>query len=80
MPDYMTIDTLGYAKRLEAAGMPREQAEAHAGALRASIVPPSGLATSTDDRRLSYRTEAVLWKWGTGVILVTGVLALFALK
>jgi hypothetical protein len=34
----MTIDTLEYAKKLEAAGVDRKQAEAHAEALRDAIV------------------------------------------
>ena len=42
----MTVDTLGYMKRLEAAGVPRAQAEAHAEALRDEIAPQ--LVTSTD--------------------------------
>ena len=35
----MTIDTLGYMKRLEAAGVPRPQAEAHAESMRDEITP-----------------------------------------
>ena len=42
----MTVDTLGYVKRLEAAGVPRAQAEAHAEALRDEIAPQ--LVTSAD--------------------------------
>jgi hypothetical protein len=42
----MTIDTLEYAKRLEKAGVSREQAEAHAEALRAAVV--SQVATKAD--------------------------------
>ena len=42
----MTTDTLEYVKRLEAAGVPRPQAEAHAEALRDTIAPQ--LATKAD--------------------------------
>ena len=35
----MSVDTLGYVKRLEAAGVPRAQAEAHAEAMRDEIAP-----------------------------------------
>ena len=42
----MTIDTLGYMKRLEAAGVPRPQAEAHAEAMRDEITPQ--VATKLD--------------------------------
>lgn len=42
----MSVDTLSYVKRLEAAGVPRPQAEAHAEALRDEVAPQ--LATSVD--------------------------------
>ena len=42
----MVIDTLSYVKRLESAGVPRQQAEAHAEAMRAEIVPQ--VATKAD--------------------------------
>jgi hypothetical protein len=43
---FMTIDTLEYAKKLEAAGVDRKQAEAHAEALRS--VTADQLATKQD--------------------------------
>lgn len=46
----MTIDTLEYVKKLEAAGIDRRAAEAHAEALRASI--EDELATKADILRL----------------------------
>ncbi len=74
----MSIDTLGYVKRLEAAGFKREQAEAHAEALRDELVPQ--LATTADVERLGDRIETAiakmegaLWKHTVGVLL--GVLA-----
>jgi hypothetical protein len=42
----MTIDTLEYVKRLEAAGVDRRQAEAHAAAVRDTVAPQ--LATKAD--------------------------------
>lgn len=49
----MSIDTLGYVKRLEAAGFERKQAEAHAEALRDEVAPQ--LATRLDLDRLGDR-------------------------
>jgi hypothetical protein len=67
----MTIDTLGYVKRLEAAGYKREQAEAQAEALRDEVVPQ--LATRVDLERLGDRLEAkfesALWKHSFAIIL-----------
>ena len=42
----MTIDTLAYAQTLEAAGVDRQKAEAHATAMRDHMLPQ--LATKTD--------------------------------
>jgi hypothetical protein len=42
----MTIDTLEYVKRLEAAGVDRRQAEAHAAAVRDTLAPQ--LVTKAD--------------------------------
>ena len=42
----MMVDTLSYVKRLESAGVPRLQAEAHAEAMRAEIAPQ--VATKAD--------------------------------
>ena len=42
----MTIDALSYVKRLESAGVPRQQAEAHAEAMRDEIAPQ--VATKID--------------------------------
>jgi hypothetical protein len=49
----MSIDTLGYAKRLEAAGFERGQAEAQAEALRDEVIPQ--LATKLDLDHLGDR-------------------------
>lgn len=42
----MTIDTLAYAQKLEAAGVDRDHAEAHAAAMRDHVLPQ--IATKTD--------------------------------
>ena len=65
----MTFDTLSYVKRLEAAGVPRAQAEAHAEAFRDDIVPQ--LVTSTDlghaVDRLETRIDAVEQRLGARI-------------
>jgi hypothetical protein len=79
----MTIDTLGYVKRLEAAGIDRRHAEAHAEAMRDEVAPQ--LATKADLDRLGDRLEqrmetleqkmeTLMWKHSPGVLL--GVLAI----
>jgi hypothetical protein len=54
----MTLDTRDYARKLEAAGVPRPQAEAHAVALRDTIVP--ALATKADLEALRAATKVDL--------------------
>ena len=51
----MTIDTLAYAKELEAAGVERQAAEAHAEALTHHILPD--LATKADLEQAVARLE-----------------------
>ena len=63
----MTIDTLGYVKRLEKAGMDRKIAEAHAEAIRDDVVPQ--LATNVDLERLGDRMEAAMWKHSVAILL-----------
>lgn len=76
----MSIDTLGYVKRLTAAGVERDKAEAHAEALRDHLVPQ--LATSHDLEKLASRLEAALWKHTVAIIAsvvaVSGFLLRFA--
>jgi hypothetical protein len=52
----MTIDTLEYANRLEAAGVDRKQAEAHAKAIRDTLAPQ--LATKADLALLEQKLDA----------------------
>jgi hypothetical protein len=53
----MTIDTLEYVKKLEAAGMERRQAEAHAEALRGVVVPELATRQDLKDLATELRTE-----------------------
>ena len=64
-----TFDSLGYTKELEAAGVPRLQAEAQANALRKVI--DAQLATKQDLRELEYR---VILKLGGIVIGCSAIL------
>ena len=67
------FDTLGYAKRLRAAGVPSEQAEAHAEAARefimAELVTKSDLQAAIDTQTLRLTVRL-------GGIMVTGLGAL----
>lgn len=74
----MTIDTLGYVKRLQAAGVAREQAEAHAEAIRDDLVPQ--LATATDLERLGDKLEAALWKHTVAIILAVFAVGGFLIR
>jgi hypothetical protein len=55
----MSIDTLSYVKRLESAGVPRAQAEAHAEAMREEIVPQVASETSIAGIRKDMGAEFV---------------------
>jgi hypothetical protein len=77
----MAIDTLAYVKELEAAGLDRKLAEAHAAALRDKILPD--LATKQDGRDLGAELRIELWKVALGIVpgttaLVTAVQRLLA--
>ena len=92
----MSIDTLGYVKRLEAAGFERKQAEAHAEALRDEVAPQ--LATKLDLDRLGDRLshemaamrheivamrssfETLLWKHSVAIILAMFAVGGFLLR
>ena len=62
----MTIDTLEYVKKLEAAGIDRKATEAHAEALRATAV--QDLATKhdlqTEVQRLEAKIQLLTWMVG----------------
>jgi hypothetical protein len=51
----VTVDTLEYMKRLEAAGVDRKQAEAHAEAVRDTLA--TQLATKADIDRLDSKID-----------------------
>ena len=53
----MVIDTLSYVKRLESAGVPRQQAEAHAEAMRAEIVPQVATKADVDTAVIMLRKD-----------------------
>jgi uncharacterized small protein (DUF1192 family) len=87
----VTFDTLKYADKLEAAGIPREQAKMHASALSEVLeVNMKELATKGDlamlEARMEARTEqlraeiertkAELIKWNIGAIIAAAGLAM----
>jgi len=72
----MTIDTLDYVKKLEAAGIDRKVAEAHAQALRATVV--QDLATKhdlqTEAQRLEAKFQLLTWMIGFNLDATMAVL------
>jgi hypothetical protein len=72
----MTIDTLDYVKKLEAAGIDRKVAEAHAEALRATVV--QDLATKhdlqTEVQRLEAKFQLLTWMIGFNLAATMAVL------
>ena len=72
----MTIDTLDYVKKLEAAGIDRKVAEAHAQALRATFV--QDLATKhdlqTEVQRLEAKFQLLTWMVGFNLAATMAVL------
>jgi hypothetical protein len=72
----MTIDTLEYVKKLEAAGIDRKATEAHAEALRATAV--QDLATKhdlqTEVQRLEAKIQLLTWMVGFNLAATMAVL------
>jgi len=72
----MTIDTLEYVKKLEAAGVDRKLAEAHAEALRATVV--QDIATKTDlqieVQRLEAKIQLLTWMVGFNLAATMAIL------
>jgi hypothetical protein len=73
----ITFDTLKYAERLEAAGVPPQQAKAEAQAL-AEVLTSSDVATARDIERLESKIELLrsdlsgkftLLQWMLGLLL-----------
>lgn len=68
------FDTLGFAKKLESAGIPRDHAEAHAEAAREFVM--AELVTKTDLREaLEKQTLALTVRLGGMLIVAIGALA-----
>lgn len=67
-----TIDTLGYVKELESAGIDRKVAEAHAAAISKHVA--SELATKADLKELGTELRLEIWKVSIGIILATSTL------
>ena len=66
-----SFDTLAAARALEAAGVDRKQAEAHANALRqAATADRDDLATKADlvDLRDALRSELATIRWAIGLL------------
>lgn len=72
MGSAMAIDTLGYAKVLKQAGVPAEQAEAHAEALRDKVIPD--LATKQDLNQLEVNLRSEIWRMTLAIVLATTTL------
>ena len=72
----MTIDTLEYVKKLDAAGVERKLAEAHAEALRATVV--QDLATKTDlqieIQRVEAKVQLLTWMVGFNLAATMAIL------
>ena len=72
----MTVDTLEYTKKLEAAGLDRKLAEAHAEALRSAVA--SELATkaglTTETQRLDSKLQLLTWMVGFNLAVTMAVL------
>ncbi len=66
----VTFDTLAYTRRLEAAGVDRAQAEAHADAVRDAVAESS--ATKTDLSAMEARMTARLYG---AIAVVCGLVA-----
>ena len=65
----MTIDTLAYAQKLEAAGVDRNHAEAHAAAMRDHVLPQ--IATKADILELRHD---LTWRMLGIAVAANGVL------
>jgi hypothetical protein len=76
----MVIDTLGYMKRLEAAGFERKQAEALAEGLRDEVTTQLATKRDLDNAvaRLEHKFDAkfllLQWMLGFNLVMTAGVL------
>ena len=76
----MAIDTLAYAKHLEAAGVQREAAEAHAEALTRHVIPDPATKADLDQRLEQLKHDLTVRVFGL-MLGIVGVMngILFAL-
>ncbi len=65
----MQLDTLAYVRTLQAAGIDRAQAEAHADAMRDHVLPQ--IATKTD---LLELRQDLTWRFVGIVVAANGIL------
>ena len=72
----MTIDTLDYVKKLEAAGIDRKVAEARAEALRATVVQDQATKhdLQTEVQRLEAKFRLLTWMVGFNLAATMAVL------
>jgi hypothetical protein len=68
----MTIDTLEYVKELDAAGLDRKQAEAHAAALRKAA--ESDLPSKEGFANLRARVDLLTWMVGFNLAATMAIL------
>ena len=68
----MTVDTLEYVKQLEAAGVDRKQAEAHAAALRRAA--EADIPSKEDFANLRARVDLLTWMVGFNLAATMAIL------
>jgi hypothetical protein len=78
------MDTLGYAKRLRDAGIPQQQAEAHAEATRdfvmAELVTKSDLQTAVQLLEAKIEAQTLRLTVRLGALLAAGIALLAAIQ
>ncbi len=75
----MTIDTLGFAEHLEKSGIKRDDARAHAAAIRDVIMPEIATRQDIDDLKNLIEKQSLSIKVWLGGLLVVGIGILVAL-
>ncbi len=78
MANGISFDTLAYAKKLIAAGVPSNQAEVQAEALADIVDEP--LATKQDLRELESRITANIIKWVAGMLVAQAAIVATLVK
>lgn len=72
-----TFDTLAYAKKLKAAGVPDAQAEAQAEALAAAVGPQLVTKADLETAVLKLENKMTVMQWMLGFVLALLVTILF---